>query len=284
VSDPTRLVYEPERIARDAHNVDELLALAVELARDAGRLHRRRCATTPLVERKSSSSDLVSDVDRDSERQIVTRLIDARPDDSILAEEGTLRTGSSGVCWVIDPLDGTTNYLYRYPAFAVSIAVEIDGQLRIGAVYDSSARRCYSAAAGLGAFCDGEAIHVRRQSDIEQALVATGFSYDPAQRVQQASVLVAILGRVRDIRRSGSAALDLCQVAAGHLDAYWELDNAPWDYAAGVVIAQEAGAEVLLAPAAHGRGPAVVCASGSLMTNLVGLLQEAGALLPPLSG
>jgi myo-inositol-1(or 4)-monophosphatase len=244
-------------------------------------VHRRGLRSTLRVETKSSSTDLVSQVDRDSERLIVERLSTIRPDDAVLAEEGTLRNGTSGVRWVIDPLDGTTNYVYGYPAFAVSIAVEIDGEPRIGVVYDSSAGHCYQAITGFGAFCDGQPLHVSGQEDISSSLVATGFSYDADQRELQGSVVAVVLGRVRDIRRAGSAALDLCQLAAGHLDAYWELDNALWDYAAGCTIAREAGAEVLFPPGAHGRGPAVVAANSSLMPSFLGLLQEAGALIQP---
>lgn len=255
-----------------------LVALAVDLAVEAGQVHRRGLESTLRVETKSSSTDLVSEVDRESERLIVERLSAVRPDDAILAEEGTLLQGTSGVRWVIDPLDGTTNYIYGYPAFAVSIAVEIDGELQIGAVYDSSAGHCYKALRGFGAYCDDRPIRARNQSDIERSLVATGFSYEAEQRERQGSALALILGRVSDIRRGGAAALDLCHVAAGHLDAYWELDDAPWDYAAGSVIAHEAGAEVLFPQAAHGRGPAVVAASSSLMPSFLSLLHEAGVL------
>ncbi len=255
-----------------------LADLAVDLAREAGQVHRHALERTLRVETKSSSTDLVSEVDRESERVIVERLSAVRPDDAILAEEGTLLEGTSGVRWVIDPLDGTTNYLYGYPAFAASVAVEIDGELQIGAVYDSSAGRCYTALRGFGAFCDGRPIRVRDQSELEGSLVATGFSYEAAQRERQGSVLALVLGRVSDIRRGGAAALDLCHVAAGHLDAYWELDDAPWDYAAGSVIAREAGAEVLFPQAAHGRGPAVVVANSFLMASFLSLLHEAGAL------
>ena len=255
-----------------------LADLAVDLAREAGKVHRRGLERTLRVETKSSSTDLVSEVDRESERLIVERLSAVRPDDAILAEEGTLLQGTSGVRWVIDPLDGTTNYIYGYPAFAASIAVEIDSELQIGAVYDSNAGCCYTALRGFGAFCDDHPIRVRDKFEIERSLVATGFSYEAEQRDRQGSVLALILGRVSDIRRSGAAALDLCHVAAGHLDAYWELDNAPWDYAAGSVIAREAGAEVLFPQAAHGRGPAVVVASSLLMPSFLRLLQEAGAL------
>jgi len=258
--------------------VAALAALALDLARGAGQVHRRGLERTLRVETKSSVSDLVSEVDRQAERLIVERLSALRPDDAILAEEGTLLRGTSGVRWVIDPLDGTTNYLYGYPAFAASIAVEIDGEPQIGAVYDSSAGRCYSAVRGFGAFCDDHPIRVRDQSDLERSLVATGFSYEAEQRERQGSVLALVLSRVSDIRRGGAAALDLCHVAAGHLDAYWELDNAPWDYAAGSVIAREAGAEVLFPQAAHGRGPAVVAANSLLMASFLSLLKESGAL------
>ena len=159
-----------------------------DLAREAGQVHRRGLERTLHVETKSSSTDLVSEVDRESERVIVERLSAVRPDDAVLAEEGTLLKGTSGIRWVIDPLDGTTNYLYGYPAFAASVAVEIDGELQIGVVYDSSAGRCYTAVCGLGAFCDDRPIRVRDQSEIGRSLVATGFSYDAGQRERQGSV------------------------------------------------------------------------------------------------
>jgi len=255
-----------------------LADLAVDLACQAGQVHRRGLEAALRVETKSSPTDLVSEVDRESERLIVDRLRAIRPDDAVLAEEGTLLEGTTGVRWVIDPLDGTTNYLYGYPAFAASVAVEIDGEVQVGAVYDSSAGHCYTAVSGFGAFCDDRPIRVREQSSIERSLVATGFSYEAEQRDRQGLVLALILGRVSDIRRGGAASLDLCHIAAGHLDAYWELDDAPWDYAAGSIIAREAGAEVLFLPAAHGRGPAVVAASSSLMPSFLSLLKEAGAL------
>jgi myo-inositol-1(or 4)-monophosphatase len=182
------------------------------------------------------------------------------------------------VRWIVDPLDGTTNYIYGYPAFAVSIAVEIEGRPAIGVVYDSSAGRLYEAVDGCGAYCDGRRLRARDQGDLSRALVATGFSYEAAQRERQGAATAYVLGRVRDIRRGGTAALDLCHVAAGHVDAYWELDLSPWDYAAGSVIAREAGATVDLARGAHGRGPAVVAAHPSLMPAFAGLLHEAGAL------
>jgi len=256
----------------------ELLALAGDLAHDAGQVHVEGRRHALRTETKSSPTDIVSQIDKAAERLIVDRLARLRPDDALLAEEGSLSRGTSGVRWVIDPLDGTTNYIYGYPAFAVSIGVEIEGRPTIGVVCDSSAGRTYRAIAGCGAACDDQPLQARRETDLSQALVATGFSYDAAQRVRQGATAAHVLGRVRDIRRAGSAALDLCHVAAGHLDAYWELDLSPWDYAAGAVIAREAGAEVVFAAAAHGRGPAVVAAHPTLMPAFLDRLREAGAL------
>jgi myo-inositol-1(or 4)-monophosphatase len=256
----------------------ELLALASDLARDAGRLHTDGRESSLRIKTKSSPTDLVSHIDHEAESLIVGRLARERPGDAVFAEEGSRSESSTGVRWVIDPLDGTTNYVYGYPAFAVSIGVEIGGQPRLGVVYDSSAGLLYEAIAGSGARCDGQPIRAREQADLSQALVATGFSYEAAQRELQGLATARVLGRVRDMRRGGSAALDLCHIAAGRLDAYWELDLSPWDYAAGSVIAREAGAEVTFSQPAHGRGPAIVAAHPALMPAFLALLREAGAL------
>jgi myo-inositol-1(or 4)-monophosphatase len=268
----------PDPWAAAPIHLQELLALATELARDAGQVHADGMRSALRIETKSSPTDLVSQVDREAERLIVERLGEMRPDDAVLGEEGALGKGTSGVRWVIDPLDGTTNYIYGYPAFAVSIAVEVEGQPQIGVVFDSSAGRMYQAISGFGAVCDDQSLHVREQAALATALVATGFSYEAAQRELQGAVVARVLGRVRDIRRGGTAALDLCHVAAGHVDAYWELDLSPWDFAAGSVIARAAGAEVAFLRAAHGHGPAVVAAHSSLMPAFLELLHEAGAL------
>ncbi len=256
----------------------ELLALAEELARAAGREHAKGRAEGLRVQTKSSPTDLVSQIDERVERLIVERLRAARPGDALLAEEGSLMDGTSGVRWVVDPLDGTTNYVYDYPSFAASIGVEVDGEPALGVVLDSASGRLFSAVAGFGAGCDGRRIRAREPQDLARALVATGFSYDAEQRRRQGAVVAALLARVRDIRRAGAAAVDLCHVAAGRVDAYWELDLSPWDYTAGMVIAREAGATVELRPAAHGRGPAVVAAHPALMPAFLELLTEAGAL------
>jgi myo-inositol-1(or 4)-monophosphatase len=256
----------------------ELLALASDLALQAGRVHAEGRRQTLTIETKSSPTDVVSQVDKAAERLIVERLRAERPGDALLAEEGSLLQGQSGVRWVVDPLDGTTNYVYGYPAYAASIAVEVGERPAVGVVYDSSAGRLYRAIAEHGAVCDDVPLHARELDDLSRALVATGFSYDAAQRSRQGAVVAAALPRIRDIRRGGTAALDLCRVAAGEVDAYYELDLSPWDYAAGSLIAREAGAAVEHLPAAHGRGPAVVAAHPSLMPAFLGLLREAGAL------
>jgi myo-inositol-1(or 4)-monophosphatase len=256
----------------------ELLALASDLALQAGRVHEEGRREVLTIETKSSPTDLVSQVDKQAERLIVERLRSERPDDAILGEEGTSREGTSDVRWVVDPLDGTTNYVYGYPAYSVSIAAEVGGQARVGVVLDSSSGRLYRAVAGHGAVCDDRPIRARVPEGLATALVATGFSYGSDQRAFEGAVLGALVSRIRDIRRSGSAALDLCHLAAGEVDAYWELDLSPWDFAAGVVIAREAGAEVVLAPAGRGADRAVVGAHPSLMPAFLELLTEAGAL------
>ncbi|HUF33725.1 MAG TPA: inositol monophosphatase family protein [Acidimicrobiales bacterium] len=224
-------------------NPDELLELALTVACDAAALLReRRLAARSEVTTKSSSTDMVSDVDRDAERLVVEALLEARPDDGILGEEGAEQTGTSGVRWVVDPLDGTTNYLYGLPVFAVSVAAELDGSAVVGVVVDPSQGETFAAVRGAGATLDGTPIHANDIDDLAQALVGTGFAYDPRRRGLQAAVLAPVLPAVRDIRRSGAAAVDLCWVACGRLDAFYEKGLAPWDHAAGALIASEAGA------------------------------------------
>jgi len=273
------MTHDRDPFAAAPADLRELLVLASDLALQAARIHREGLRSALSVETKSSPTDLVSQIDKEAERLIVERLRAERPDDALLAEEGSLMTGTSGVRWVIDPLDGTTNYIYGYPAYAASLAVEIDGEARVGVVLDSSSGRLYRAVAGHGAVCDDRPIHAREQTDLSRALVATGFSYDAGQRERQGAAVAAVLGRIRDIRRGGTAALDLCHIAAGEVDAYWELDLSPWDYAAGALIAREAGAAVELPRAAHGRGPAVVAAHPTLLPAFLELLRGAGALL-----
>jgi myo-inositol-1(or 4)-monophosphatase len=258
-----------------------LLRLASDLGEQARRVHTAGARGELHIETKSSSTDLVSQVDREAERLIVEGLRRARPDDGILAEEGSARNGTSGVRWVIDPLDGTTNFVYGYAAYGVSLAVEVDGVAQVGVVLDSSNGLSYQAIAGHGAWCGPQRLSVREPIDLSQALVATGFSYDAEERREAGIALGSILGRVRDIRRSGSAALDLCHLAAGQVDGYYEAGLSPWDHAAGAVIAREAGADVRYVAAAAGDDQVIVAAHPLLTPSLVDLLAEAGVIARP---
>jgi myo-inositol-1(or 4)-monophosphatase len=255
-----------------------LRALAVRLASDAAAVHRAGLGRSLHVETKGSRTDHVSEVDRDAERLVVAGIVAARPHDGILGEEGTARPGTSGVRWIVDPLDGTTNYLYGFPAFSVSIGVEVDGVLAVGVVHDSVHDACYAGVRGGGATCNGRPVRVRACTDLGMALVATGFQYRPEIRARQAATLAAVLPAVRDVRRGGSAALDLCWVAAGHVDAFYEAALAEWDVAAGMVIAEAAGAEVRAIEVPDGPSPLVVAAHPALMAALLDLLRRSGAI------
>lgn len=184
---------------------------------------------------------MVSDADRDAEMAIQRILREERPDDGLLAEEGAQSKGQSGRRWVVDPLDGTTNFLYGFPAWAVSVALEDGHGAAVGVVHDPVRAETFAAARGLGARLNGEPIEVNTPPRLASALIATGFGYDAERRRAQAERLVGVLPHVRDVRRAGAAALDLCWVAAGRLDGYYERGLKPWDWAAGRLIAQEAG-------------------------------------------
>ena len=186
----------------------------------------------------------MSDADRDAEALIRDLLAAERPDDGQLAEEGTSAEGSSGRRWVFDPLDGTISYLYGYPHWCVSVALEDDAGVLVGAVYDPNRDELFRAVRGEGATLNRRPARVREDAPLERALVATGFGYDAARRARQAEILAELLPRVRDIRRAGSAALDLAWLAAGRLDAYFERGLNPWDWAAGSLLVQEAGGAV----------------------------------------
>lgn len=220
----------------------ELLAAAI--AAEVAALLRREVDLPTRVDSKSSGSDLVTDVDRAAEALILRRILAARPDDAVVGEEGTAHDGSSGVRWIVDPIDGTTNFVFGHPGFGVSIAAEVDGTVVAGAVADAVHRQVFHASLGGGASVDGRAIRVRPTTELSRALVATGFSYLPDRRRRQAEALMTLLPRIADIRRMGSAAIDLCGVALGRVDAYYELALNEWDLAAGALIAAEAGAVV----------------------------------------
>lgn len=235
-----------------------LLRIAVDAAAEAGQLLAswRRDERPEVVQTKSSPTDVVTQMDRRAEALITERIRAVRPGDTILGEEGGQTLGATGrggaepapVRWIVDPLDGTVNYLYGLPGWAVSIAAEVDGTIVAGVVEMPRLGERFTAAAGGGAWLhrDGTAVALRCTSGVplSQALVGTGFGYDPARRAVQGEVVAALLPCVRDIRRDGSAAADLCAVAAGRVDAYYERGLNYWDYAAGGLIAREAGAVV----------------------------------------
>ncbi len=259
-------------------DADGLLALARSVAEAAGTLllegaTRRRTA----VDTKTSPTDVVTEMDRASEALLVEGLLRARPDDGVLGEEGSARPGTSGVRWVVDPLDGTTNYLYGLPAWAVSVAAEVGGQVVAAVVADPSHAEVFAATRGGGATCNGRPLAVGEGPPLATAVVGTGFSTVAGGGARQAAVLHQVLPRVRDVRRAGAAALDLCWVGAGRLDAFYERGLQPWDLAAGALVAEEAGART----GDLGGGPPstafALAAAPGLFVPLRELLQLAGA-------
>jgi myo-inositol-1(or 4)-monophosphatase len=234
-------------------DLEALLALALDAARAGGSVltrHAQRFERIP-TESKGSRRELVTAADREAEAAVVGRILGSRPDDAILAEEGALTpageaSGASRHLWVIDPLDGTTNFVHGLPYHAVAVGLTIDGVPSVGVVHAPALGRTWAAALGLGAQRDGDVIQVSRTDELADALVATGFSYARHQPGHEDNVdrIRAVLPMCRDLRRYGSAQLDLCLVADGSMDGYWELDLAPYDVAAGAVIVREAGGRV----------------------------------------
>ncbi|NED97563.1 inositol monophosphatase [Phytoactinopolyspora alkaliphila] len=228
-------------------DVTNLVDLAVGAAHEAGALARERrqaVSRMTVAATKSTPTDVVTESDTAAEQLIRDRLLGARPGDAVFGEEGGHSSGESGVVWVVDPIDGTVNYLYGIPQYAVSIAVQIDGVVQGGVVHNPESGETWTAVRGSGAFLDGSPIYTTQCSELSLALVGTGFGYDASRRVRQGAILAELISVVRDIRRAGAAALDLCAVATGRLDAYYERGLKPWDLAAGALIASEAGAVV----------------------------------------
>jgi myo-inositol-1(or 4)-monophosphatase len=255
---------------------DDLLALAMTAARAAGALLRERFrAPQTDVATKTSPTDMVSDVDRSAEAMIFEGIRSERPDDSILGEESGEAFGPSGLRWVVDPLDGTTNYLFGIPHWAVSIACEDASGPFAGVVFDPLRDELFCARRDTGATLNGDPINVSDATDITRALIGTGFSYRHEERAAGAELLPHVLPGVRDIRRAGAAALDLAWVAAGRLDGFYESGLAPWDRAAGALIAREAGARIEPMPAIGPSGDGVIAAGPGIFDALRGLLEGA---------
>ncbi|HEX7094290.1 MAG TPA: inositol monophosphatase family protein [Acidimicrobiales bacterium] len=256
----------------------ELLRLALDVARDVGHeLARARRDGVPDATTKTSATDMVTTMDVWAEQHLVERLLGARPDDGVLGEEGTSVSGTTGVQWCIDPIDGTTDYLYDHPGYSVSIAALVDGEPIVGVVHDPALDHLYSAVAGHGAWRDNRPISASSVTDLSVALVGTGFSYDPQRRGRQGQVLARVLPHVRDVRRMGGAALDLCSVGCARLDAFYERGLNLWDVAAGGLVAREAGALVTDLDGNPVWSGMIVAAPPRLHHTLLELLRDAGA-------
>jgi len=284
---------------KSAQDPARLRSVAETLAAEAAAFVRARraevfgaCAgavdAPAVVRSKSTPTDPVTVVDTETERLLRDRLAQLRPGDPILGEEGGGPTAASAgaVTWVVDPIDGTVNFVYDIPAYAVSVAAQVDGVSVAGAVADVVAGRVYSAARGLGAHVTDEqgtrALRCADVDDLSMALLGTGFGYSKRRRATQATLLAQLLPVVRDVRRIGSAALDLCMVAAGRLDAYYEHGLQVWDGAAGALIAAEAGARVVL-PAQNGSADGaelVLAAAPGIADELLAALERLNGLGP----
>jgi myo-inositol-1(or 4)-monophosphatase len=247
------------------------LELAQRAARAAGEVLLSYYGRAPEgLESKTSATDPVSDADREAERVIRELLEAERPDDGLMGEEGSRSPAPSGRRWIVDPLDGTVNFLYGLRAWGVSIALEDEEGLAVGVVFNPVSGECFEAERGKGATVNGEPIHVTGCRSLDRAMVATGFSYESERRADQAEILVSLLPRIRDLRRAGAAALDLAYVAAGRADAFYERGLKRWDEAAGLLLVHEAGGVTAdLDGEPHG---AVAAATQELLNELLPLL------------
>ena len=262
----------------------DLLALARDIAVRAAEfaLEARRAGVS-VADTKSTPTDIVTAVDRDTEALIRSLILEARPDDGIVGEEDVAHIGTSGLDWVVDPIDGTVNFLYGIPAWAVSIAVvegaaggDVGGTTLAGVVVNPVNGELFEASAGGGARLAGRDLAVNTGVPLASALVGTGFGYSAERRREQTAVLLELMPHMRDIRRIGSAALDLCALAAGRLDAYYERGLNAWDHAAGALIAREAGARVGGPRGGRENAELLVAAAPGLYEELAAALRAAG--------
>ena len=261
----------------------DLMTIARQTAIAAGNLAAlRRAEGVEVAASKSSPVDIVTAADRETEALIRSLLAEARPQDGFYGEESTATTGTSGLTWLVDPIDGTVNYLYGIPHYAVSIAV-VEGdpdpltwRALAGCVVNPATGEVFTATEGGGAFLGEHAVHAAEPVELAQALIATGFAYDSTMRGVQGDIVARLLPQVRDIRRMGTASLDLCAVASGRVDAYFERTLSPWDHAAGALIAREAGARVT---GLNGVAPShefILAAAPELAESLEAKLAELG--------
>jgi myo-inositol-1(or 4)-monophosphatase len=288
VPDPTP-APEPDTVAAtvvlpDAAATAELLALAERFARAAGDLVRDgRPDQVDVAATKSSPVDVVTERDLASEALLRSLIAEHRPDDGILGEEDEPVAGTSGLTWVLDPIDGTVNYLYGIPAYAVSVAVVAGPPVPerwtavAGVVHSVADGRTFTAGRGLGARQDGRPLRANAARPLAESLVGTGFAYTTQRRTEQGRLLAELLPQIRDVRRIGAAALDLCSIAAGGLDLYYERGLKPWDLAAGTLVAIEAGAVVTGLHGVPAGEPMTVAGPAGTVELLVAFLEEHGA-------
>jgi myo-inositol-1(or 4)-monophosphatase len=259
------------------NSIDDFAQVGTEVARQTGKLLLERFHTGFTTSHKGTI-DLVTDADLAAEELIVSGIRKAFPSHSIVAEERHNRKRGKGINWIIDPLDGTTNYAHGYPVFSVSIGLEIDGELEWGAVLDPCRDEFFSARRGCGSTRNGAPLHVSQTESLGSSLLATGFPYDiQTSNVNNLDNFCAFAVRVQGVRRAGSAALDLCYVAAGRFDGFWELKLNPWDCAAGYLIVREAGGTVTNftgRPAAIDEGE-VVASNGRIHQEMLRVLRQA---------
>lgn len=260
---------------------EELLAVARVVAAEAASLVADRSRSgVSVTATKSSTVDVVTEADRASEDLIRARLAGLRPGDAVLGEERGETSGEhNGVRWIVDPIDGTVNFLYGIPEYAVSIAAEVDGVVVAGVVRNVATGVEYAASLGGGAQRDGQPIGIRSVPTLGESLVLTGFGYDSEQRAVQAAAIARLLPQVRDIRRMGACALDLCHVAEGSADAYAEEGVNPWDFAAGALVARESGARTAMVPGAFGL-ELLACAPAAAFDRFMELLDSCGLTKP----
>jgi len=248
-------------------DLHELLDLGISVAQEAAQLLASRPSNFE-IHQKSSAVDFATQMDHASEKLIVERILAARPLDGIIGEEGAARESASGITWVIDPLDGTVNYFYDLPGWNVSIAAKDAQGVLIGVVCAPSINSLWTATRGGGAFKNGAPIRCTDPVELNRALVGTGFSYSVETRVGQSELVQSLIPRIRDLRRNGAAAVDLCQVASGALDGYFEKDLKEWDLAAGGLIAAQAGA-IVSGRAGGAPGEEMVIAAGPSLHRLL---------------
>ena len=258
---------------------DDLLDLAQRAARAAGEMLLERFARPPEgVSAKSTPTDLVSDADRAADELLVDLISSERPDDGFVTEESAGKESASGLSWVLDPLDATVNYLFGIPWWCVSVAVEDEAGALAGAIFNPNVDEMFAAARGAGATLNGTEMHVSDRPELEKALIGTGFSYDSKAREVQADIVVRVLPRARDIRRAGSAALDLAHLACGRLDGFYEAPLEHWDKAAGLLMVAEAGGVITELPGPVGLTEGAIASGPRLHDALVELvLGEGGA-------